>query len=54
MAQSSRQRLAIDAEKLAASHQLWLQHNERLMCVLIYSSAEELVNKDMQQGRISA
>lgn len=30
ISQSSRQGLATDAEKLYASHQLWLKHNEFL------------------------
>lgn len=34
MSQRSRQRLATDAEKLYACHQLWLTMNEHLECVL--------------------
>lgn len=34
MSQRSRQRLAMDAEKLYAAHQLWLQHNEFLKYVI--------------------
>ena len=33
MSQRSRQKLAMDAEKLYASHQLWLQYNELLAFV---------------------
>ena len=33
LSQSSRQRLAIDAEKLHASHALWQQYDELLQCV---------------------
>lgn len=34
MSQRSRQRLATDAEKLYACHQLWLKMNEHLECAL--------------------
>jgi hypothetical protein len=34
MSQRSRQRLATDAEKLYACHQLWLKMNEYLECAL--------------------
>lgn len=35
MSQSSRQQLAMDAEKLYASHQLWLNYNRHLPCVIL-------------------
>jgi nuclear pore complex protein Nup133 len=37
MSQRSRQRLAANAEKLYAAHQLWLMHNEFLAYVSLTS-----------------
>lgn len=39
MSQRSRQKLATDAEKLYAAHQLWLRHNEVLAYVLTITFA---------------
>ncbi|KAJ3533367.1 hypothetical protein NM688_g7291 [Phlebia brevispora] len=43
MSQRSRQRLATDAEKLYAAHQLWLRHNESLTSGRTHSVLSEAV-----------
>ncbi|KIM49090.1 hypothetical protein M413DRAFT_95576 [Hebeloma cylindrosporum] len=49
MSQSSRQQLAMDAEKLYASHQLWLSYNRHLSASPLQSVLKEAVIKYMEE-----
>lgn len=49
MSQRSRQKLATDAEKLYAGHQLWLQHNDLLATNPTYSILHDAVHAYMEQ-----
>ncbi|KAF8921233.1 hypothetical protein CPB85DRAFT_1428242 [Mucidula mucida] len=53
ISQSSRQKLAIDAERLYAAHQLWLQHNDLLSAGHTFSVLHDAVHSymgDIQEG----